>query len=544
VFQEARTIVPLHLLKVRGDNTSSRQRTAQTKGEKLAGVALTTGELIDRTPMTAQERAYENLEEVLASIENMEIDLRAYYEAPFLGSIVDGDLERSIRVLRFYADQFGREDLVSELDNLEPEESQPFYVLGVLKDLIAPELSRELQARKSGGVDPQQAEGLTDDEIYDIVHEFVGRHEEGCRDLIGFTHSSLTEILRFKAGVPQEHIVEDGPKHDRLFYTLRACPPEVQGRILRALLDRFDGSGHHGPTPPTRDAMRPKVEAMLNRFSGTDPNPVNEIGDLLESRIDGDRTGEELPGGPINLLVSSPMDLAEERQLVITVCKRISKARGVDIRPILWEGGRDEHEDVPGLMASIEDQPPQKVINRQVMEELGGIDVYVGMVWHRMGTPTDSYGSGTEAELEAAIEAREASGRPHEVLFYEKHAPYPPDIDADQLTRVTEFIARLQNRGIIQRFEDEEDFISTVGPDIERAVQKVIDHRLQEAEDNDDEIESDVGGVRCPECDTPVVPGDVRIEADWDVGADGEGIPEPYPVSTLNCTNCDWQTDV
>lgn len=76
---------------------------------------------------------------------------------------------------------------------------------------------------------------------------------------------------------------------------------------------------------------------------------------------------------------------------------------GMPIQTLLWEGGGDVEPDILAFPPSVTGGGPQAVIDRRVWEELGGYDVYLGMMWHRMGTPTGDYRSGTEADERLAL---------------------------------------------------------------------------------------------------------------------------------------------
>ena len=95
---------------------------------------------------------------------------------------------------------------------------------------------------------------------------------------------------------------------------------------------------------------------------------------------------------------------------------------GLQIEPLLWEGGGSEEPDVPSFPAYVGGDGPQDVVDERLWDEMGGCHIYVGMIWHRMGTPTDKWRSGTEAEFEGAKRSEKETGRPSAILFYRKTA--------------------------------------------------------------------------------------------------------------------------
>lgn len=98
-------------------------------------------------------------------------------------------------------------------------------------------------------------------------------------------------------------------------------------------------------------------------------------------------------------------------------------------------------------------------------------DVFVGILWHRFGTPPGGqnprtrreYLSGTEEEFQTAFDLWEQHGRPR-VLVYRCTRPIPPDaLDPEQFGRVRDFFARFnatggEHPGLYQTFDAAEAF--------------------------------------------------------------------------------------
>ena len=182
------------------------------------------------------------------------------------------------------------------------------------------------------------------------------------------------------------------------------------------------------------------------------------------------------PFGPLRVFVSSPGNLGPERLLVARTCRRIGQSLGVPIEPLLWEGGGSVEPGVPPFPPSVTGGGPQAVIDRQVWDELGGYDVYLGMIWYRMGTPTGGYRSGTEAEYRSAIQWHKESGRPSSILFYRKMTNPPMlGIDPEQLRQAPEFIEELESKaGLVQRFSNENELEDHLYAHIPVAVKKAV----------------------------------------------------------------------
>ncbi len=134
---------------------------------------------------------------------------------------------------------------------------------------------------------------------------------------------------------------------------------------------------------------------------------------------------------PIRLFVSSPSDVAAERQAVERVARRLEGLfDGVKFEVYRWEKDRYYSAHV-GFQEQI--------------AEIGGFDLVVGVLWARIGSPLppgfaarmphpregQPYPSGTAFELLEAIRLRRTrQSPPPDILVYRKTAP-PPAAPAD-----------------------------------------------------------------------------------------------------------------
>ena len=147
---------------------------------------------------------------------------------------------------------------------------------------------------------------------------------------------------------------------------------------------------------------------------------------------------------------------------------------GMNIEPLLWEGGGREEPDVPSFPPYFSGEGPQYEIDKRLWDEIGGCDIYVGMIWHRMGTPTGDWRSGTEAEFRGALRAQKETGRPSTIFFYQKTAdPVLREVDPAQLEKAREFIAELNAAGVLHRFEDADDLEAQLHAHLPVAITKV-----------------------------------------------------------------------
>jgi len=156
----------------------------------------------------------------------------------------------------------------------------------------------------------------------------------------------------------------------------------------------------------------------------------------------------------IRVFISSPSELRPERLTVAETCRILTLTLPARVEALMWEGGGISNPEVASFPPEITGRGPQAVIDHHLWERLGGYDVYVGIVWRRMGTPTPPWRSGTEAEFRYAFDRRRTTGRPANILFYSKattaRRPAHPD--------VVNFVGELRGLGVLTRFRGQSAF--------------------------------------------------------------------------------------
>lgn len=118
---------------------------------------------------------------------------------------------------------------------------------------------------------------------------------------------------------------------------------------------------------------------------------------------------------------------------------------GVRIRTLKWE------DDARPAIAT----DAQAVVNEQLLND---VDIFVGILWSRFGSPTPRAGSGTEEEFRYALERHRANPGSIRVLVYRKTAPVPIDqIDTKQYELLIAFLKKVRNAGVlVKEFMDAE----------------------------------------------------------------------------------------
>lgn len=150
----------------------------------------------------------------------------------------------------------------------------------------------------------------------------------------------------------------------------------------------------------------------------------------------------------LQVFVASPSDVTEERSILDSVVAELNRtwsgSLGLTFEILKWE----THVR-PGF-----DLDPQAVVNSQIPEEY---DVFLGIFWSRLGTPTGRAASGTVEEFERAYAKFKSSGQVPEIMLYFKDSPLTPSkIDVQQFSALQAFKESLSNKGgLFSSFEDQ-----------------------------------------------------------------------------------------
>jgi hypothetical protein len=153
---------------------------------------------------------------------------------------------------------------------------------------------------------------------------------------------------------------------------------------------------------------------------------------------------------PINLIrvfIASPGDVAEERRAVTEACSRTNIELGdylkIRLEPIEWET-----HTFPTHGPSI-----QEAILEQIPFER--LDLFIGILSNRFGTPTKSADSGTEEEFLLASQLYQEKKKPHIMLYFgDKTTPSTKE-EIEQRAQVEKFRESLNNT-IYQRYKQDD----------------------------------------------------------------------------------------
>src|SRR5262249_55156699 len=118
------------------------------------------------------------------------------------------------------------------------------------------------------------------------------------------------------------------------------------------------------------------------------------------------------------------------------------------------------------------DTDPQAAINKQIGDRY---DLFVGIMWHRFGTPTPRAGSGTEEEFNLAMSRWERDPTGTGVMMSSKTPPVPlppHQLDLTQINKVAAFRARIKSGVYFADFGTLDAFSSAVRTHLALVVQE------------------------------------------------------------------------
>lgn len=154
------------------------------------------------------------------------------------------------------------------------------------------------------------------------------------------------------------------------------------------------------------------------------------------------RVGEVPYSGQIYpLLVSAPADVSGDVATVLDAAQRwnviYGKTFGSNVMPLYWKRHAAAEYGVR----------PQEALNEQLLDPA---DVVIALFWHRLGSDTGEAESGTVEEIEKA----HARGSHVAVLRCTRDIPSAA-LDPEQLQRLNDYLARIQDEALILEYSDE-----------------------------------------------------------------------------------------
>ena len=179
-------------------------------------------------------------------------------------------------------------------------------------------------------------------------------------------------------------------------------------------------------------------------------------------------SGNSKPPNNIKIFLASPSDVEEERDALSALVREINDVLAflAPDRALRLQLVRYETDTYPDMGR------PQEVINRQIPVDY---DIFVGVMWKRVGTPTARSPSGTIEEFRRALDHRQGSGRPV-IMFYfcDEPIPFPRGEDLNQLSGVVKFREELSSIGYTLSYPNRAAFRDHVRGGLLRAVADLL----------------------------------------------------------------------
>lgn len=153
----------------------------------------------------------------------------------------------------------------------------------------------------------------------------------------------------------------------------------------------------------------------------------------------------------LSIFLASPSDVQRERALVHEVIDEINRTVAV-ARDVVLDLVSSERA-IPGY-----GKDGQEIINEQI-GDMQQHDLFVGIMWNRIGTPTPRDISGTAEEFARAVNALRRRKKP-EVWFYFRQARtnLTTQEELDQKAGVLRFRAKLRGNGLFAEYTTPQSF--------------------------------------------------------------------------------------
>ena len=171
----------------------------------------------------------------------------------------------------------------------------------------------------------------------------------------------------------------------------------------------------------------------------------------------------------IRIFLSSPSDVRDDASIVDDVIKELNNTwakSGLYLHLLRWE------THVPPGKGS----DTQEVINKAIGDDY---DIFLGLLWTRIGEATPRATSGTIEEFNRALERNSKDPTQCKIMFYFKEAEISPLlIDPSQLLQVQQLKKKLTDSGVLYgRYGDIEQFSTLLRTHLTIQVQQIKEER-------------------------------------------------------------------
>jgi dsDNA-binding SOS-regulon protein len=155
----------------------------------------------------------------------------------------------------------------------------------------------------------------------------------------------------------------------------------------------------------------------------------------------------------LKIFLASPSDVATERNYVVEVVEEVNRTIGAH-KNVVLEVVRSEKNVFPGY-----GKDGQAILNEQIgkMQEY---ELFVGIMWNRIGTKTPRAASGTVEEFGRAVAVLKRRAKP-QVWFYFRQSPanFTTKAELQQKEEVLAFREKFQRaKGLFRDYKSPSDF--------------------------------------------------------------------------------------
>jgi len=165
----------------------------------------------------------------------------------------------------------------------------------------------------------------------------------------------------------------------------------------------------------------------------------------------------------LRLFVASPGDVQTERAHVSAVAKELNRGAAGDAGFVLEVVRWETHA-----------RPDVGRVQQLISDQIGPVDLFVGIMWSRFGTPTGAAGSGTEEEFENALRFWREFGRPRMLCYFSRTPIEPPKTieAATQLLKVAQFRERIAAQALAWHYHSAGEFKDLLREHLHRIIVK------------------------------------------------------------------------
>lgn len=171
----------------------------------------------------------------------------------------------------------------------------------------------------------------------------------------------------------------------------------------------------------------------------------------------------------LRVFLASPSDVGEEREAVKRAIDELN-LQNADFWGTRLELVRWETHALPALGRT------QGVVNETT--DLEAIDIFVGLLWSRLGTPTGEAESGTVEEFERAYASWRKKGHPWLAFYFcDRPVKYAGVTGAEQFLRVARFREQFADKGLYFTFSTPQQLERLVFRHLSRIVDQMLTRR-------------------------------------------------------------------